>query len=423
MTHAAHSKFSASAAPRWLACAGSIALSKGKPDRKTVHAAGGTVAHTLFEHSIKGRHPVVPIALVGVEHAVDGFKITADEDMAAAVDKSLEHVWELFADADILESEARVNYADWLQVPEGDGFGTLDLAAYWIDKRHLAIGDYKHGMGVEVDAAGNEQLMLYAGAKMSELEAVGFDVDTISFYIFQPRVNDAPSEWSRTAGELREWLQTRARRGARSVLMAELSFADTAEWRETFLTPGEKQCRFCKAKASCPALRDAVVETVFDTVPATADEFEDLTAMPAAPATSAWLSTALAKVDLIEDWCKAIRAEAERVLLAGESVPGFKVVQGKRGNRRWANAEEATHLLREVFRLPVEKAFDMTLISPTTAEKLAKAGDIGPRQWPKAAAMITQSDGKPHVAPESDPRPALQIKPVADEFDDVSSPV
>jgi hypothetical protein len=59
----------------------------------------------------------------------------------------------------------------------------------------------------------------------------------------------------------------------------------------------------------------------------------------------------------------------------------------------------------------------MKLISPATAEKLAKAGDIGERQWAKVQELITQKDGVPHVAPESDSRPALEIKPVAEDFD------
>ncbi|EGS0474857.1 DUF2800 domain-containing protein, partial [Salmonella enterica] len=42
-----------------------------------------------------------------------------------------------------------------------------------------------------------------------------------------------------------------------------------------------------------------------------------------------------------------------------------------------------------------------------------------PRRWTKVEALITRADGKPTVAPESDPRPALNINPVND-FDDVS---
>ena len=64
--------------------------------------------------------------------------------------------------------------------------------------------------------------------------------------------------------------------------------------------------------------------------------------------------------------------------------------------------------------------YDLSLISPTTAEKLAKAEVIGPRQWKKAEALITRAPGKPSVAPVSDKRDAIDVKPVADEFDSVT---
>jgi hypothetical protein len=93
------------------------------------------------------------------------------------------------------------------------------------------------------------------------------------------------------------------------------------------------------------------------------------------------------------------------------------LVAGKRGNRQWANPDEAEKVLREQFRLPVEKAYDLKLISPTSAEKLAKAGEIGPRQWAKVIPLIVQKDGAPSVAPAADSRPAITVQPVADAFD------
>ena len=132
------------------------------------------------------------------------------------------------------------------------------------------------------------------------------------------------------------------------------------------------------------------------------------------------LAAAMAAVDLIEDWCKAVRAEVERRLLAGVPVPGYKLVEGRRGSRSWASKEEAEATLKSM-RLKVEEMYDLSLISPTSAEKLAKAGTIGPRQWPKLQGLITQSNGKPSVAPESDKRPALVMTPPADEFDDLTT--
>ena len=93
-------------------------------------------------------------------------------------------------------------------------------------------------------------------------------------------------------------------------------------------------------------------------------------------------------------------------------------MEGRRGARQWANQEEAEQALKTM-RLKLEQMYDLKLISPTTAEKLHKAGDIGPRQWPRLQQLITQADGKPSVAPESDKRPAIVITATADEFDAV----
>lgn len=128
------------------------------------------------------------------------------------------------------------------------------------------------------------------------------------------------------------------------------------------------------------------------------------------------LAVLMESVDLVEGWCKAVRAEVERRLLAGTAVPGYKLVQGRQGNRAFAD-ETAAEALMKTFRLKREEMYDFVLISPTSAEKLAAGGIIGKKQWPKLQEMIRRSDGKPSVAPASDKRPALVIGKVEDDFE------
>ena len=143
----------------------------------------------------------------------------------------------------------------------------------------------------------------------------------------------------------------------------------------------------------------------------------------------------IGKADLIEDWLKAVRAEVERRLLASEEVPGYKLVRGKQGNRAWADKVAAEAALKAM-RLKVEQMYDLSLISPTSAEKLAPKLDgdgkpkpvkdgqeppaIGPRQWKTLQGLIVRAEGKAHVAPAADPRPALVLTPAADEFAEVT---
>ena len=418
MAEAAHSLFSASAAGRWINCPGSVVLSACLPDRSSEYAAWGTAAHSLADEALTAGANHIETSLEPVKQ--DGYVIEINLEMVECVNAYMQHAAELTAGADMTWSEQRINYARWLEVPEDQAWGTLDLSAVWIEQRHLLIGDLKTGRGVPVAPDNNEQLMLYAGGKLLELDDLGIEVDTIDLAISQPRIQRAPSVWRITRADLVAWLQSRARSGAASVrtATADTSHAAADAWNDAYLTPGEKQCRWCKAKSTCPALRKEVAQTVFAQEPASPEEFE---AMPApgvdSPATDVkWLGATLSKVDLIEDWCSAVRAEAHRRLTAGEPVPGFKLVAGKRGNRAWADANAAEEKLK-TYRLKTEEMYDLKLISPTSAEKLAKAKVIGPRQWPALQALITQKDGAPSVAPADDPRPALIVQPVDDAFE------
>jgi hypothetical protein len=272
---------------------------------------------------------------------------------------------------------------------------------------------------VKVDADENEQMMLYALGTLSEFGMLG-DFERVVMVIHQPRLGHV-SEWSCSV----EDLMTFAGR-AKTAAAKCIDIIDTEIVGIEDLAPGEKQCRFCKAKATCPALRNEVADAVGLTpTPATPDEFSDMEVLTdslkpnANEDDTAWFAACMSKVDLIESWCKAVRAEAERRLLDGQDVPGFKLVEGRRGSRKWTNETEAEATLKSM-RVKHDQMYDYSVISPTTAEKLAKAEVLGPRQWSALQSLITQADGKPSVAPASDKRPAIQLKPVEDDFADIA---
>lgn len=104
------------------------------------------------------------------------------------------------------------------------------------------------------------------------------------------------------------------------------------------------------------------------------------------------------KLDLVEDWCSGIRAELERRLKEGQSVPGLKLVAGKKGNRAWSDEGMAAQLLQPVLG---DKAFTRKLITPSQAEKQLKDG------FEPFKTLVTQAEGKPTVVPASDKRPAI----------------
>lgn len=434
----AHSTWSASGFEQKMLCPGSHVLQQGKPRRSSQYAAEGTAAHQVLTWALQESRPAA--AYIGRVIEADGFTFTVDEDMAGHVQVCIDYVTDAAGDEGVIFADIRVNYSQYLDTPELEAWGTADVIIARGDE--LIVIDFKYGMGVEVSAERNPQMSLYALGALQAYQGLVADFERVRMVISQPRIKKAASEFDIPVEELETWGRSTARSAVNTCRNASDLRGINGEvlWSETFLRPGEKQCKFCSAKAECPALRDEVSNTVAGESAATPDEFDALViptpkADDDARIPAEWLAACLSKADLIEDWVKAIRAETERRLLAGESVPGYKLVQGKKGARQWESEEAAKEVLKSI-RLRDDQMYDFSVKSPAQIAKLGPALDkngaikpikdgdpkpvIGPRQWPRVAAIIKQSQGKPHVAPVDDPRPALEIKPVVDDFESLA---
>jgi hypothetical protein len=125
--------------------------------------------------------------------------------------------------------------------------------------------------------------------------------------------------------------------------------------------------------------------------------------------------------DRVEAWAEAVRKEAAGVILQGGEVPGFKMVAGRKGNRVWSDPAAVEDLLRKKIRLTVDEAYTKTVITPPAVDLLRKAKRIGEKHFGELSAYVKQADPKASLAPDDDPRPALSFKPVADEFEEVTT--
>lgn len=406
-----HAKLSPSGAHRWMACPGSVVLEADYPDQGSAYADEGTAAHTLAAYVLQDKTEADEY--IGEVIHVGERKFTVDKTMAAHVGNYVKLVRELAAGHTLLvERKVPIGHL----TGETGATGTADAVIINGAERNLTVVDLKYGMGVQVDAIENPQLQMYAlGAY--EAYSVLADFDTVSMYIHMPRLNHV-SEYHISVTELLRFA-SEVRAAAMDVGQAKAQpYADarddTLSLRD-YLQPGEKQCRFCKAKASCPALLAEVTEVVGGK-PATAEDFAQFTPDAADELGSAgdnYLSMAMAKVGLVEDWCKAIRAEVERRLLRGDTVPGYKLVEGKLGNRQWTSQDEAEAAMKSM-RLKQDEMYERKIISPTAAEKVLKQN---PAKWEKLQKLITRNPGKPSVAPAADKRPALAVHTAtADDF-------
>jgi len=304
--------------------------------------------------------------------------------------------------------------------------GTSDAVILLEDE--LQVHDLKYGMGNRVDAEENSQLKIYALAALAAYDGI-YDFARVRLVIHQPRL-DHLSEWSCSVDDLKIW-------GASIAPVAKTSLAlytnglDDPEHLgiERFKAGEHCKTAFCPMRGKCPTQNAWIAEQI-------GADFEDLDAVKMATAevkeqaldfvvdTDGFskLGNKLKAVDVIEDWCKAVRARVESVLIEHGNAPlvaeslGFKLVKGRMGARAWKDVQAAADELKKL-KLKADEMYHKTLISPTEAEKLLKKDK--PKQWEKIIPLYAQKEGGPSVAPLSDGRPALVITPVAESFDNL----
>ena len=95
--------------------------------------------------------------------------------------------------------EQRLDFSKWVE----KGFGTGDCVIIADDTLHII--DYKHGLGVLVQADNNPQMMCYALGALEMFDFI-YDIKTVKMTIFQPRRENI-STFSMSKEELLELLE------------------------------------------------------------------------------------------------------------------------------------------------------------------------------------------------------------------------
>ena len=201
-------------------------------------------------------------------------------------------------------------------------------------------------------------------------------------HIYQPRINHIDS-WEISTKDL-------------------LAFGEFAHARakECLLDnsprlPGDSQCQFCKAKATCKALESHVHSVI-------GDEFDNLESVETVN-----IKNVLDNKSLIEGWLKSVEAYAMDTIQSGGDVDGYKLVSG-RSLRAWRDESKVIETLSDKLG---DKLYTKKMVTVAQAEKLVgkKAfSDLSPE-------LVVKPDGKPTLVPVTDKREAL--KNIADMFD------
>ena len=371
---ATHAKLSASGSARWLNCTGSVKAEQSFKDSSSPAAEYGTCAHELADIVLSTGKDID--SFLG-QTLNDAPSVKVDHEMIDNVQGYVNYV-QSFGGEQFYE--VRLDYSHL--VP--NGFGTSDAVVIVDNVIHVI--DLKMGKGVVVDAENNTQGMLYALGAVEEYGYL-YDFDKVVIHIYQPRVSNF-STWELSILDLTLF-------GEYVTKQAIEALSDDAP-----RTPGDKQCQWCKAKATCPALLKHAEKTI-------SADFDNLDDLPDVDSlTPDKLSVILSNKKLIESWLKAVEEHISHTLLDGEEFPGFKLVAG-RSLRRWANEDEAQE---QLITLLDEQAFEKKLLTVAKAEKA-----LGAKRKKEIENLIIKPEGKPTLAPESDKRPS--INNCSDDFD------
>ena len=364
----AHALLSASSAHRWLACPSSAVASEAYPDQDTEFTREGTLAHEVAE-AIARDPCTFPRCLADKwEDEQEG----CTSEMIDCAQGYRDYIQEQTKSPDaVVLLEQQVDFSPW--VP--DGFGTCDCIIIQGDT--LTIIVYKYGQGVAVSAEGNSQMKLYALGALNDY-GFAYDVAKVETHIYQPRINNISVD-ALTVDELLAWAEKTVK-----------PIAQKAAKGKGGYKAGE-HCRFCPHAGRCRELTKTCTEYV-----------EAHSLRVAVPVLAPHeVAEVLRMKPLVALWLKRVEDQALTTLLDGGEVPGFKIVEGKLGNRKWSDELKVAAAL-EAAGYSREDYTETKLYSPAAMDKA-----IGKKKVAELLEeLIDRAPGSPTVVPATDKRPA-----------------
>jgi hypothetical protein len=344
----AHAKWSPSSAHRWMECKASMAeelyyVRVGS----SAFADEGTAAHTLMADCFLQKKdaaefigrviPVVTLDDNGKE--LERRDFTVDEEMAEFVQIVLDSVNARVAQGWTLLVEQRVDFSKFIGLE--DQFGTADIILVSPDGTHVSVEDLKYGRGHKVYPDGNHQMLTYAVGVLETFDGLIGDFQKFDMRVHQPRLFfEGVTEKTLTREEILEHA-AKMRTAATDNVFYIARKLDGIPFDKLAYSPSYKTCLWCKHKPNCAAHEKLVLDEVmqdFVDLDKLQEAQENMTINGPVTPKADRLGQAFANLDMIEEWCRSVRAECERQVFAGMEVVGIdglplKLIEGRKGDR------------------------------------------------------------------------------------------
>lgn len=412
-----HASLSPSAAHRWGRCPASAAEGLDAPRTSSVYADEGTAAHTLAARALDYGKPAA--FWIGEQIQAGERVFTVDHTMADAVQVYLDYLDRNTPPGATRLHEQRVSFGE--TIGDEDQFGTADCIIVRPGEGgyELIVPDLKYGMGKQVFARNNWQLLLYLLATIETYEPILSEVTRFMSAVVQPRL-DHIDEHTYTFEDIQAFKAQITTAAADAITAIKLRRAGkpVPAW---MYVPSEEACQWCPVKATCEARAQHIANLVYEDE----ETFTDLTKLALAPAPKVpgadRLGLLFGRLGEIEAFARDVRAEIERMVFAGMTVIGpdelpMRLAEGRKPARYWSDEASAEGALIQV--LPPDKAYEpRKLVSVAKAEKALKKNSPA---FLSLQPFIAQGKGKPKVVLGSDPSPPYSGEVQADEFQNLS---
>ena len=393
-----HAVLSPSSAERWISCPASVQLAAKykREETDSIFAREGTAAHALAE--LHGRLAFEYISedefTAGVvrweSEFGDVFGAPTNSDREEMFESAREYV-SLIQNLLSRYKNASVHFEERLATGVPQSWGTSD--AVIVSPLAVHIVDFKYGKGVRVEAAGNPQLRLYAAGALDAYGDLLGDTEIVALTVHQPRLYHTDTE-ELTPDELRAWRE--------DVVIPAAKLALGPVEKAPF-GPSEAACRWCPLAGACRARAEYIAETDFGT---SADLLDD-----------AEIARELPRLADIQRWVEDVKKEAlQRAYTEGRTLPGHKVIL--RGGKRLI--KDQTFAIQKLIDAgwEAEQVADLRVKGITALEKL-----LGRKDFAEILGdVVTRTEGKPAVVPETDSGVAVTAESrAAEDFADLET--